>query len=1202
MSLPGRIADAIAQHSKVAIALMVLLTVVVGAGAPMVSSASSLDQFQADTPEEEKLNYIEENFTAGEENTTVAQVVVRGDNVLSRDSLISALQYEQTLQDNGTVGDQLVDTETFAGVPNFVGIAAVRGEQFEALQENFSQLERDQQRLEERQTELQTRQQNLNETLTLLRGGLDELRQNRSKDPDATFSAIQQQAPVTMNQTQRAIFVDAAEQLRNARSEEEAQAAYQQGTQGVLQSEFAALQERADALEAEGADLQERAEELQDRRETLAEADQPTLDEQIDQLESMNDSEVEALVGDVLAADGSGNGTADSRLFALMPTDYDPGETQANATMLVVTMESPLDSSVSGAAAPETIDAQLSMRSLGEAQQGTLDYLVFGSGIIAHEIDASMQDSMTIVGPLALLFVLITLAIAYRDLLDILLGVLGIGVVLLWTFGFMGWAGFSFNQIFIAVPVLLIGLSIDYAIHIFMRHREQREELSNGPRGSMGVALTGVGVALVWVTATTAIGFLSNLTSPVRPIQEFGITSAVGIVAALLVFGVLIPALKVELDELLEGWGLDRTKRAFGTGGGRLGAALSVGASGARRAPLVILALVLLVTAAGAYGGTQIDTEFNQEDFLADDPPQWMKDLPEPFSPSKYTAKSNLNYVNDRFVREDAQAEFLIEGSVTADNTLDRLDAAVDRAADEPVTLTLSTGDPAVASPLSVIDRTAATNASFNETVTAADTDGDGIPDRNLTAVFDHLYEVAPDTAEQYVHRVDGKYLALRMTVSVDGGAGSSDVRDQMEAVAASLDGNGLTVTATGSAILNAIVSDQLLDTVVESLIITLVVVFLFLMAAYRFTDGSAILGAVTLTPVALAVAWILGSMYLMGIPFNVLTGMITSLTIGLGVAYSIHLSERYTLELDRRDSVWEAMHTAVTGTGGALLGSAATTVGGFGVLVFSILPPLQQFGLIAGLSIVFAFLGSVVVLPTLLALWTRYFGPEWARGQVADGDWGTEPDEEGATVEVAGETATETTSAGTAAGTASEAAGREVATSYAGPGEWVDVTVRLPAGSSRVVLRESFDGDLVDLETVSPEPAARSQRGSTLFVAWEPGDERLELTYAAAVPAQAENGATYGFDGTVVTEAGEATLDGDATVTVDENVYRRVVENGRASDADLAAATERFESGDLTAGELEQVYRVWLDGEAKTGDAAEASSIDEWFDDADGE
>ncbi|MCL7418204.1 MAG: MMPL family transporter, partial [Halalkalicoccus sp.] len=118
-------------------------------------------------------------------------------------------------------------------------------------------------------------------------------------------------------------------------------------------------------------------------------------------------------------------------------------------------------------------------------------------------------------------------------------------------------------------------------------------------------------------------------------------------------------------------------------------------------------------------------------------------------------------------------------------------------------------------------------------------------------------------------------------------------------------------------------------------------------------------------------------TMSLLGIPFNVMTGTITSLTIGLGVAYNIHMTERFLIERERGRDLFEALDRSVRGTGGALLGSAATTVGGFGVLVFAILPPLQQFGLITGLTIVYAFLGSVFVLPSLLVVWARYLGPD---------------------------------------------------------------------------------------------------------------------------------------------------------------------------------------------------------------------------------
>jgi len=836
VSLPDRAADLLVEHSKAVIVGMLVVTLVVGTGAGMVSQSSSLDQFQSDTTEAQKLDYIEQNFSTGPENVTRAQVIVREENVLDKPSLVSMLRLQRSYYENETVGPTLTGESAVVGVSNAVATAAVR-----------------------------------------------------QQDPNATAVS---------------------------------------------------------------------------------------LDQQIAALEAMEPGQVERLVRGVLSANASAGGSA----LAFMPTSYEPGSGTANATMLSVTQRTEGEAGAGAQLSDTVMDAQLAMQDIRPADGGLADaeLIVFGTGVISEEINSSMGDSLAIVGPLALLFVVVALAVAYRDLLDILLGLVGIAAVLVWTFGFMGWADIAFNQLFIAVPVLLIGLSIDYAIHIFMRHREERGELQNGPRKSMAVALSGVGVALVWVTATTVIGFLSNLTSPVPPIQEFGVVSAVGITAALLVFGLLVPALKIEVDSFFEGRGWDRQKRAFGTGGGRFSAVLSLGSRTAKAAPLVVILAALIISAGGAYGASQVDTSFNQEDFLAEEPPGWMENLPEPFSPGEYTAKANLEYVNRNFLREDSQAQILVEGDVTDPAALRAVANASEEAAASDVTKKLAGGEASIQSPLSVMQQVAADNETFARTLAGADTDGDGIPEENVSAVYDQLFAVAGPQTAGVVHRTEGgDYEALRMVVSTRGGASQSAVTSEMRAVADGVSASGFEATATGQTVLFNIVQDQLLETVIQSLLITLVAVFAFLMVTYRITEGSATLGAVTLLPVVLSVSWILGTMYLVDIPFNILTGMITSLTVGLGVAYSIHLSERYNQELERTGSVWTAMERAVTGTGGALLGSAATTVGGFGTLAFAILPPLQQFGIITGLTIIYAFLASVLVLPSLLVVWTRYFGPE---------------------------------------------------------------------------------------------------------------------------------------------------------------------------------------------------------------------------------
>ncbi|WP_089670304.1 efflux RND transporter permease subunit [Halobacterium jilantaiense] len=1153
-----RIADFVTDHSRAAIAIMLVLTLAVSAGAPMVDQSSSLDQFQSESDESQKLDYIDEHFETGEENTTTAQVIVQGDDVLSRSSLIETLAYEQALHDNETVGPTLSGDDAITGVANIVGIAAIQMEEGEDVRSLASEIEAERAAIEERRTAL-------NETAEALRGELTVLRQNPSADPQAAFESVAANSSVELDDEDAQTFAGAAEALRAATSEEEAQQAYEAGTVGVLREEFQALEQR-------GSDLQSLADDLEAERAELQDARNASLAEQRAQLEEMNDSEVEDVVARVLSADAASSGTGPSP-FELMPSDsFEPGDTSANATMFIVQQNADAVPGGGQVTDDDVVDAQLAMQDLAEDRD--LEYLIFGGGIITDEINNSMADSLLIVGPLAVVFVLLALTVAYRDALDIVLGLFGIAAVLAWAFGFMGWTDIDFNQIFIAVPVLLIGLSIDYAIHIFMRHREERhdDDAPASVRGSMKVALSGVGVALVLVTATTVIGFLSNLTSPVPPIQEFGIVSAVGITAALLVFGVLIPALKVELDDYLEGRGWDRKKRAFGTGGGRFSDALSFGATAAQKAPAVVIVLALLVTAAGAYGGTQVDTSFDQEDFLADEPAEWQQNLPEPFAPSEYTAKENLEYVNDRFVREDLQAQILLEGDgVQRDTALERVQDARDAASNKNVTTELTNGEPGIEGVLSAMRSTAAANDSFAETFEAADTDGNGVPDQNVTGVYDAFFDAAPDQASSYIAQDDdGNAEALRMVVSIQGGSSSDDITEQMRDVAETAEGDGITATATGSAILNKIVQDQLLDTVVESLLITLVAVFAFLMLTYRFTDGSATLGAVTLLPVVLSVAWILGTMYLTDIPFNVLTGMITSLTVGLGVAYSIHLSERYMQELESADSVWDAMQTAVTGTGGALLGSAATTVGGFGVLAFAILPPLQQFGIITGLTIIYAFLASVLVLPSLLVVWTKYLGPDWTADDFAD-DTDDDSEESGAAVAANGAGATQQAAPAAAA----DAPTRTLSRDLVQPAGSLTATVRL-TGDGRVALSESVRGGTVTAVEADPEPVNAVVTDDGVHVAWRLDDATAATaTYDVVVDGDAVDGTAVSFVGEALGDS-ERDVAGDTEATVVSDIFERVFAQAEVTDDDLAAASEAFREGELSADQYDRVVREW--------------------------
>ena len=113
--------------------------------------------------------------------------------------------------------------------------------------------------------------------------------------------------------------------------------------------------------------------------------------------------------------------------------------------------------------------------------------------------------------------------------------------------------------------------------------------------------------------------------------------------------------------------------------------------------------------------------------------------------------------------------------------------------------------------------------------------------------------------------------------------------------------------------------------------------------------------------------------MALLDIPYNVITALITALSIGIGVDYTIHVIHRYDEEFAHcRDPEVAARRTLRT-TGSALLGSALTTALGFGVLTLSSLTPFQQFGIVTAITISYALIAAIVVVPPTMVVWAAY-------------------------------------------------------------------------------------------------------------------------------------------------------------------------------------------------------------------------------------
>lgn len=124
-----------------------------------------------------------------------------------------------------------------------------------------------------------------------------------------------------------------------------------------------------------------------------------------------------------------------------------------------------------------------------------------------------------------------------------------------------------------------------------------------------------------------------------------------------------------------------------------------------------------------------------------------------------------------------------------------------------------------------------------------------------------------------------------------------------------------------------------------------------------------------SLAPLSVGILWMLGGMVLLGQSMNFMNIFVTTMIIGIGVDYGIHIVHRY------RETAALAGAVRVEGlieTGKAIVLAALSTVVGFGSLSFSHYPGLQSMGRVAVLGAVSTALVAITMLPAYLALRLR--------------------------------------------------------------------------------------------------------------------------------------------------------------------------------------------------------------------------------------
>jgi len=553
-----------------------------------------------------------------------------------------------------------------------------------------------------------------------------------------------------------------------------------------------------------------------------------------------------------------------------------------------------------------------------------------------------------------------------RSTADTLITFLTIGLAIQWMNGY-GYLRFhDQSQLVQILPILLIGLGVDYSIHMTTRYRQ---ELAAGRSvdPSISTAIRTVGIALVLATLTTAVGFLTNVFNEIPALREFGELAAFGIAASFLLMLTFVPAVRELLDRRAE-----RNQR-LATDGLESGEArllpriIGSAAVFPRRFAVGTLIVALLFTGLAGYGMTNLSTKFSFLDFVPTT------------SPLRDTAVT----LTDRFEFPETTS-VLVTGPVAVGSSWNAMLASYLAAGDVPDVVSIDAPGgkyPTGRSLMSVMFQFLNPNAEtfdpalFDVALQVGFDQNRMVPDdADVAPLYDAAFAAHPEVMAGVLAATNGTYDAALFNFDTTSGEENvGELADGLNQAFAPAKEAGLEAVPTSNFIISDLVVNVLRDSQVSSLLLTMGAALLLLVINFWFESRRPMLGVLTTVPVAMVVLWTFGLMAAFGIAFGPVTATISAIGIGIGIPYMIHVTHRYLEERVTQEDEDEAIEHTLTHTGGALAGSAITTIAGFGILMISTTIPFRQFGFVLAYTFLLALLAAVLVLPSMLYLWDRW-------------------------------------------------------------------------------------------------------------------------------------------------------------------------------------------------------------------------------------
>jgi hypothetical protein len=538
---------------------------------------------------------------------------------------------------------------------------------------------------------------------------------------------------------------------------------------------------------------------------------------------------------------------------------------------------------------------------------GGLPFTINEAGkIIAHDL--------IYLGPIAFLVIALILLINFRSKRGVALPLLTVVITVIWTMGILSLLHYDLTMITSIIPVILLAVGSAWPIHVINR---VNKETDPDKKKALVNALLYVTLPVTLAALAAMIGFLTFVFgSYLTMIQQFGIFSAVGIFIALLLSLIFIPALIASLN--LKESAKNNNRKSF------LDNFLNTNIKFIYKKPTYIIIPWALVIIISIIGISRIQHKVDMIDYFKKESDVQKT---ERLLQNKFTGSMPV-YV-------------AVKGNVQSPEVLNIMKQIQQHMEKSPY----------IKHTQSVADLIEEMNNAMGE--------GKKIP--NDKAKIEQLWFLlqGQDIMTQLVNDSLNEGI-IQANMSTADNKALTQFSEDLNQFIKQFKNNQIEISGIPAIYLR--LDQSIVQTQRQSLILAILLVFALVAILFKSVKK----GLYSIVPMTVSIIVLYGFMGWTGIPIDIATVLVASISIGVG-DYAIHIISGFNHYFKLEPDVNKALGKSIQISGRAVIINVLSVAVGFMVLVFSNLVPLQRFGIIIGVAMISSGLAAITLLPIII-------------------------------------------------------------------------------------------------------------------------------------------------------------------------------------------------------------------------------------------